>query len=109
MLSNQKVVLSIAQIAHPGKSVSTTFRGRSLILFLKSSDETTFPVEEKSTVSSSFMILKFLSFALYCKIQMYIYSRVGKYICSFTTVYLSAQCCQDSHNSSTVLSVSDSL
>lgn len=46
MLSNQKVVLCVAQIAHPGKSVSTTFRGRSLIPFLRSRDVTTFPVEE---------------------------------------------------------------
>lgn len=46
MLSNQKVVLSIAQIAIRGKSVFTTFRGGSFILSLKGRDVTTFPVEE---------------------------------------------------------------
>lgn len=66
MLSNQKMVFSIAQIALPGKSVST-FRGGSFILSLKSRDLTTFPAEEifSSLPTDAFHLEKHCVFKLH--------------------------------------------
>lgn len=99
MVSDQRLVLAMAQMSLSDKSVSTRFRGVSLRLFPKAKDVTSFSserdfltplhrlfswemaVEKHHLFKFHIVNMLLLCFTSGFKIQVYIYFHVSKYIC----------------------------